>query len=714
MGLPIVQGEGATELAAFEQLWTNFMQANQVPAVALAVARNGKLLLAKSYTLDAKEPVALQLSPFRLASCSKLITTIAIHQLLEKGSEFTPAFTLDSKVSEILKDLPEPKKKILGNLVIPDKDLPINSTRWATVTVRDLLTMKSGLRHGFADLDPFVCKAYLHSLPANNKGEIIRYALTFDDEPGGDPYRNFDFFVLTAIIEKLTGMDYVLAVRKSILEPLGLVRPQAAGSLEKDRVPYELSYHPVNAGQAPNVMSDNPPSVPNGQGNVNLEVGVGVGGWLMTAMDYAKILSIFDSGFENRLFKHHNTVEQMFSIPDPGPPILGLGWSVQQWGPTTSFEWGGVLPGVRSYTSRREDGVCIVSVFNTDTGAADKAWNPNLLKGMHATLDNISTWPASSYDLFESVGIPAASSNRRWNSKPAVAEKGSGWHGWFDLGARLDGVSVTTVHPGFYDVYARGLGERLWQKWWDGKKWNPSETGWTLHDDGGFRLGSGPAATSLGDSFRDVYARGKDGAVYHKSWNGKEWRRWFSLGGNILGPPGVVAIRADLRDIYARGTNDHLFQKWWDGQKWNPSNDGWTEHQDGDFRLGSAPAVIANGDNFRDVYVRGQDGAVYRKFWDGEKWSGWFGLGGKIIGQPAVVFIPPNSIDIYVRWVDNRLWQKWWDGEKWNPSDTGWLPHNDSGFQMMGSPSVISDGPNHRGVFARGPESVLYYKFWQA
>src|SRR5215208_2110758 len=131
MATPLMQGEGATELAAFEKLWTDFMQASQVPAVSLAVARQGKLLLAKSYTLDSKKPLALQLSPFRFGSCSKLITSIAIHQLLETS----PGFTLSSKASEILKPLPAPKK-----------DLPIKSKRWTSVTIQDLLTMNSGLR----------------------------------------------------------------------------------------------------------------------------------------------------------------------------------------------------------------------------------------------------------------------------------------------------------------------------------------------------------------------------------------------------------------------------------------------------------------------------------------------------------------------------------------------------------------------------------------
>jgi hypothetical protein len=36
---------------------------------------------------------------------------------------------------------------------------------------------------------------------------------------------------------------------------------------------------------------------------------------------------------------------------------------------------------------------------------------------------------------------------------------------------------------------------------------------------------------------------------------------------------------------------------------------------DSGFRLGSMPAVVSLGPDHRDVHVRGQDGAVYHKYW---------------------------------------------------------------------------------------------------
>jgi hypothetical protein len=291
----------------------------------------------------------------------------------------------------------------------------------------------------------------------------------------------------------------------------------------------------------------------------------------------------------------------------------------------------------------------------------------------------------------------------------------AGWHGWYGLGGAItDAPSTVLVRPGVNDIYARGTDNRLVQKWWDGARWNPSDTGWALHDDGGFRLGSAPCVVAGGDNHRDVFVRGQDGKVYHKVWDGQKWHGWFGLGGAIVGAPSAVFIKPGVVDIYVQGTDGRLWQKWWDGTRWNPSDEGWAMHDDGGFRLGSAPCVIARDANHRDVFVRGQDGRVYHKVWDGQKWHGWFGLGGAIVGAPSAVFIKPGNVDIYVQGTDGRLWQKWWDGTRWNPSDEGWVMHDDGQFRLGSSPAVIIDGPGTRDVYVRNRDGSVSHKYWVA
>lgn len=285
------------------------------------------------------------------------------------------------------------------------------------------------------------------------------------------------------------------------------------------------------------------------------------------------------------------------------------------------------------------------------------------------------------------------------------------WSNWFGLGGEiLDEVTVIRPEVHTLDIYVRGKDNRLWQKWWTGSEWMPSDLGWSLHDDGDFRFTRAPDVVA-GGNFRDVYVRGIDGGVYHKFWDGTAWSPWFHLGGKIKGSPSAVKPSPTTLDIYVRGEDDRLWQKWWTGSEWMPSDLGWSMHDDGDFRLGSAPCVVAAGPDFRDVYVRGMDGSVYHKVWDGKSWTGWFNLGGQIKGAPCAVLAPGGLPDIYVRGTDDHLWQKWWNGTAWMPSDLGWIRHDD-GFLLGSSPAAVVNVPNVRDVYVRGQNGAVFHKIF--
>ncbi len=322
---------------------------------------------------------------------------------------------------------------------------------------------------------------------------------------------------------------------------------------------------------------------------------------------------------------------------------------------------------------------------------------PSAFKDYEASTDGGKTWRHVSW------GTP---------KKGELIRSLPKWSQWFGLGGGIED-EVTVIRPEVetLDIYARGIDSRLYQKWWTGQEWMPSDLGWALHDDGDFRFTSGPDVIASGGNFRDVYVRGTDGVVYHKFWLGDTWSEWFSLGGNIQGSPAVTKPSPGTVDIYVRGPDDRLYQKWWTGKEWMPSDLGWAMHDDGDFRLGSAPSVVTIGPDFRDVYVRGSDGEVYHKFWDGLNWSDWFRLGGKITGAPCVVLAPGGLPDIYVRGEDDRLYQKWWTGNGWMPSELGWIVHDD-GFLLGSTPAVVVNVPNVRDVYVRGQDGAVYHKIF--
>ncbi|MFE0753747.1 serine hydrolase [Inquilinus sp. NPDC058860] len=679
-----ITGPEVPALARFDQAMRAYMTQHDVRAGSIAITKDDRLVFSRGYTWgDPDYPVTRPNSVFRIASCSKPLTSIAIYQLVEKG-----LMGLDDKAQAIL-NLKTPAG------TAPALDPKPNSDNqpghyWPAVTIRHLLGHRGGWNRDInghndpVNRDVEVAAAFGRSVPVT-KYDVASFGVAQPLQfwPGTDShYSNFGYSILGLVIEKKTGKPYEQALLESVFVPVGVGRPRIAFNRKEERAKGEVFYHDAAERTGPSMLEPSQPMVEFPYGAENFRNYDSFGGWVLAAPDYARVLSQFSRGSDNPLLK--TPIGKM------------LGWQQVTSGGTT-YGHGGVMPGTASAVIYRPDGLSITVLWNKN-GPATLAFESKTIN--HADLwqqllDEVkqSDWPA--HDLFHT----------EWGL--------SDWHGWYGLGGSIvDAPAVVVYGPDAHDIYVRGTDDRLWQKWWDGKRWNPSDEGWAPHDDGGFRLGSAPAVIARGNDFRDVYVRGQDGKVYHKYWNGKTWTGWFGLGGSIVGAPAVVVYGPDAHDIYAQGTDGRLWQKWWDGKRWNPSDEGWAPHEDGGFRLGSAPAAIAEGKDFRDVYVRGQDGKVYHKYWNGKTWTGWFGLGGSIIGAPSVVVYGPDAHDIYVQGTDGRLWQKFWDGKRWHPSDEGWSLHDDGGFRLGSSPSVIAEGAGFRDVYVRGKDGRIYHKYW--
>jgi RHS repeat-associated protein len=69
----------------------------------------------------------------------------------------------------------------------------------------------------------------------------------------------------------------------------------------------------------------------------------------------------------------------------------------------------------------------------------------------------------------------------------------------------------------------------------------------------------------------DLFARGRDGAMHHRCWDGSHLGGWESLGGQIVGAPSAVAWGPKRLDVCVRGIDPAVYHKWWDGRQWG----GW-------------------------------------------------------------------------------------------------------------------------------------------
>lgn len=162
------------------------------------VAENGKVILRKGYGLANMEwqiPNGPD-TKFRLGSITKQFTSMVIMQLVSEGK-----INLDEKITTYL---PDYRKETGGK-----------------VTVRQLLTHTSGIP-SYTSLPGFIQNDARN--PYNVADFVKKYTSgDLEFEPGSKwVYNNSGYFLLGAIIEKVTGKPYEEALKERIFEPLGM------------------------------------------------------------------------------------------------------------------------------------------------------------------------------------------------------------------------------------------------------------------------------------------------------------------------------------------------------------------------------------------------------------------------------------------------------------------------------------------------------------
>ncbi|MBN1630523.1 MAG: S-layer homology domain-containing protein, partial [Thermoleophilia bacterium] len=163
--------------------------------------------------------------------------------------------------------------------------------------------------------------------------------------------------------------------------------------------------------------------------------------------------------------------------------------------------------------------------------------------------------------------------------------------GYQSLGGMLtSGPGVCSWAAGRLDVFARGLEGHIWHRWYNGVWHDWQDIGGTP------KQGSDPAAVSWGLNRIDMFVRGTDNHLWQKWYNGV-WHDWHDLGGNISSGPAAASWASGRLDVFARGSDGHLWWKSYDGiwHDWQPLG--------GNLKPGSSPAAVSWGSNRIDVFV---------------------------------------------------------------------------------------------------------------
>ena len=119
--------------------------------------------------------------------------------------------------------------------------------------------------------------------------------------------------------------------------------------------------------------------------------------------------------------------------------------------------------------------------------------------------------------------------------------------------------------------------------------------------------------------------------------------------------------------------------------------------------LGAGPAVASWSSNRLDVIVRGQDGAVWHRWYAGS-WSGWEALGGGTVSSPAAVSWGAGRLDVFLQGNDNGLWHMWYQG--------GWSRWESLGGVLSSGPAAASRASGQIDVIVRGGDGAFYQKSW--
>src|SRR5436190_2026162 len=165
---------------------------------------------------------------------------------------------------------------------------------------------------------------------------------------------------------------------------------------------------------------------------------------------------------------------------------------------------------------------------------------------------------------------------------------------------------------------------------------------------------------------------------------------WESLGGSFTSAPAICSWGVGRLDVFGRGEDFALWHKWFDGAKWSD----W-EALGGS--LTSPPTAVSWGAGRIDVFVRGTDRALWHKWFRDGGWSGWESLGGVLNFGPAVSSRNSGHLDVFARGTDNRIFQRSFSG--------GW-----SEWTSIGEPETTAAFPGIAAVSAT-PDRI-YLVFW--
>jgi CubicO group peptidase (beta-lactamase class C family) len=173
-----------------------------VPGAAVAIIRNGKVILSKGYGLAnvTEKKTVTASTNFRLASVSKAFTAMCVLKLVDAGK-----LSLRDRLSAFIPRLPGYTDEI---------------------TVRQMLDHTSGL----GDYEEDVPEDYPGQVHEDYVVEKVRSLLSTYFPPGSRfKYSDTAYVLLAIIVERISGVPYAKYIEHEIFKPLGMAGSRLYG-----------------------------------------------------------------------------------------------------------------------------------------------------------------------------------------------------------------------------------------------------------------------------------------------------------------------------------------------------------------------------------------------------------------------------------------------------------------------------------------------------
>jgi hypothetical protein len=205
---------------------------------------------------------------------------------------------------------------------------------------------------------------------------------------------------------------------------------------------------------------------------------------------------------------------------------------------------------------------------------------------------------------------------------------------------------------------------------------------------------------------------GEGGYALNVLYTASDGSVWVIQGAGSLAVPYGGRLIGAPAPLYIGGTDDALlnFGRGTDSQLWyNRTTTGFSQpYYPLGGRLTSKPGAASLGGNAYAAFVRGTDGAVWERMFNGSKWDNWTPIGGQVLagtGPTAAYLTGSGRLYVAVVGTNHQIFLKAVNGSG------GFFS---IGGQTTANPALTAVSSTTLAVFCRGTNDAGYYTRYTA